>query len=92
MDCRIQRSASLDATVFALSGEIDHQHVVQLEVLFSMGLGPIVLDLANVTLVNEGAVRFLVRAESRGIQLVNCPNDIRSRMANESEYRTDQER
>jgi hypothetical protein len=75
-----------------LSGEVDHQHVVELEVLFSMGLGPIVLDLANVTLVNQGAVSFLVRAESRGIQIVNCPDYVRSWMANESGPRTEAER
>ena len=35
------------------------------------------LDLRNVTLVNEGAVKFLAGCEADGIKLENCPAYIR---------------
>jgi hypothetical protein len=37
----------------------------------------IVLDLRDVTLVNEGAVKFLAGCEADGIKLENCPAYIR---------------
>jgi hypothetical protein len=36
-----------------------------------------VLDLRDVTLVNEGAVKFLADCEADSIQLENCPAYIR---------------
>jgi hypothetical protein len=33
----------------------------------------VVLDLMDVTLVNEGAVKFLAGCESNSINLENCP-------------------
>ena len=71
---RIQRSANGEV-VFTLSGEMDQEPVAELETLInSEPSGPrIVLDLKDVTLVNEDAVIFLERCESNGLTLVNCP-------------------
>jgi hypothetical protein len=35
------------------------------------------LDLEEVTLVDRDSVRFLIRCESEGVQLVNCPLYVR---------------
>ena len=35
------------------------------------------LDLEEVTLLDRDSVRFLIRCESEGIQLVNCPLYVR---------------
>ena len=40
----------------------------------AMGGGPRkILDLSEVTLVDLGVVRFLIRCEDAGIELVHCP-------------------
>lgn len=45
----------------------------------------IVLDLRDVTLVNEGAVKFLAGCEADGIKLENCPAYIRRATAHEDQ-------
>jgi anti-anti-sigma regulatory factor len=71
---RIQRSA-YGEVVFTLSGEMDQEPIAELETLINseMNGARIVLDLKDVTLVNEDAVIFLERCESNGLTLVNCP-------------------
>ena len=75
---RIQRSANGEV-VFTLSGQMDEEPIVELETLInSEATGRrIVLDLRDVTLVNEDAITFLERCESNGITLENCPPYIR---------------
>jgi hypothetical protein len=34
---------------------------------------PVSLDLEEVTLLDRDSVRFLIRCESEGVELVNCP-------------------
>jgi anti-anti-sigma regulatory factor len=71
---RIQRSVNGEV-VFTLSGEMDHEPIAELETLINSETNGtrIVLDLKDVTLVNEDAVIFLERCESNGLTLVNCP-------------------
>jgi hypothetical protein len=71
---RIQRSANREV-VFTLSGEMEQEPMAELETLISSEANGIriVLDLKDVTLVNEDAVIFLERCESSGVSLVNCP-------------------
>jgi hypothetical protein len=75
---RIQRSAK-DDVVFTLSGQMAEEPITELKTLIdSEAAGrPIVLDLKNVTHVNEDAITFLERCESNGITLENCPLYIR---------------
>ena len=75
---RIQRSANGEV-VFTLSGPMDEESIAELETLInSEGNGrPIVLDLKDLTLVNEDAITFLERCESNSITLENCPPYIR---------------
>jgi hypothetical protein len=58
---------------------MDAENVGELEKLFSAEASgrPIVLDLENLTLVNQDVVSFLRHCEAHGIQLKNCPAYIR---------------
>jgi hypothetical protein len=65
--------------VFKLSGRMNAENVGELEKLFSVeasGCG-IVLDLGDLTLVDQDVVSFLGHCEADGIQLKNCPAYIR---------------
>ena len=75
---RIQRSAN-GRVVFMLSGRIEAEDVKELGQLFALetaGL-ELVLDLRDVTLVNQDAVKFLSGCEADSIKLENCPAYIR---------------
>ena len=83
---RIHRSATPDAVVFALSGDMDQEHAAWLhELLASETDGPVTLDLQNVTLVDRAAVQFLGRVEADGTQIVNCPGYVLTWIAAEKD-------
>jgi len=83
---RIHRSATPDAIVFALSGDMDQEHAAWLhELLASETDWHVTLDLQNVTLVDRAAVQFLVRVEADGIRIVNCPGYVRTWIAAEQD-------
>jgi hypothetical protein len=75
---RIYRSENGEV-VFALSGQLDQESVVELETLISSEANGrhIALNLKDLTLVNEDAVIFLERCESNHITLEKCPPYIR---------------
>jgi len=75
---KVQRSAN-GHVVFTLSGRMDAENIAELETLIrSEGNGRrIILDLKDLTLVNQEAVSFLERCEADSITLKNCPAYIR---------------
>ena len=75
---KIQRSAN-DRVVFTLSGRIEAEDVKELRQLLALEtMGQqLVLDLRDVTVVNEAAVRFLAGCEADSIEVENCPAYIR---------------
>jgi len=75
---KVQRSAN-GHVVFTLSGRMDAENIAELETLIrSEGNGRrIILDLKDLTLVNQEAVSFLERCEADSITLRNCPAYIR---------------
>ena len=75
---RIQRSAN-GRVLFTLSGRIEAEEVKEIRQLLALETDgqQLVLDLRNVTLVNEGAVTFLAGCEADSVQLENCPAYIR---------------
>ncbi len=75
---KITRSANGEV-VFKLSGRMGVENVGELEKLFSTEAGSrrIVLDLKDLTLVDQDAVSFLRRCEADNITLRNCPAYIR---------------
>jgi len=63
--------------VFKLSGRLGAENVGELERLFSAEAGRIVLDLKDLTLVDQDVVSFLRRCEADSLKLRNCPAYIR---------------
>jgi len=75
---KVQRSAN-EQVVFTLSGQMDAESIVELEALFESENDDRrrVLDLKDVTLVDQDAVNFLGRCEMENMTLKNCPAYIR---------------
>ena len=75
---RIQRSAN-GQVVFKLSGRMGEDNIAELETLIRSEANGrrLVLDLKDLTLVNQDAVGFLERCEANSITLENCPPYIR---------------
>ena len=79
MTHRIERSTNARGVTFVLSGDMDGDHVTELEALMAaVSNRPVVLDLADVTLVNRDAIGFLAGVEAAGATLINCPEYVRS--------------
>ena len=75
---RVRRKANADV-VFKLSGRLDKDHIVELEMLIAAEGKDrrILLDLKDVTLTGEDGIVFLARCEAAAIALVNCDPYIR---------------
>jgi len=66
--------------LFTLSGRIETtEDIKQLHQLLAVETSGqlLILDLRDVTLVNQAAVEFLRRCEADGIKLENCPLHVR---------------
>jgi anti-anti-sigma regulatory factor len=75
---KIQRSSN-GQVVFTLSGQMDEEHIAELQALIKLeanGRG-IALDLTDLTLVDREAIGFLKRCEVNGIELKNCAGYVR---------------
>jgi len=79
MTLKIQRSEEDRLVVFILSGRIQLEHLPELNHLFEFEAADqsIVLDLAEVRLVDRETVRFLTTCEADGVMLHRCPAYIR---------------
>jgi anti-anti-sigma regulatory factor len=75
---KITREANGEV-VLKLSGRMDSEDLIELETLMtSEAKGRrIILDLKDLTLVDQDAVSFLKRCEAGNITLKNCPPYIR---------------
>ena len=71
---RIQREANGEV-VLRISGRLDRENFAELKKLIESDETDrrIVLDLRELTLVDQDAVRFLEEGDSDGIELRNCP-------------------
>ena len=79
---RIQREAN-GQVVLRISGRLDVEGLPELKQLLQTEEEgrPIVLDLRDLTLVDQEAVRFLEQCESNGIGLRHCAPYIREWIA-----------
>ncbi len=79
MTLRIQKSDDRGVVAFALTGRIEKEHTVELQRLIDKekDFHNIVLELNEVKLVDRDSVQFLMRCETAGIKLQNCPAYIR---------------
>jgi len=76
---KILRSPKGQEVVFVLSGQIDGEHIAELQTLISSEASGqrIALDLRDLTLAGQDAVSFLALCEAEGITLKNCPAYVR---------------
>jgi anti-anti-sigma regulatory factor len=82
MTCKIVRLVERDHLVLLhISGHLQEVHVSMIEELIVKETDPVILDLAEVTLVDREAVRFLAACDVKGIGLRNCPEFIREWMS-----------
>ena len=78
MTCKVVRLVERDQLVLLhMSGHLQEVHVSMIEELIAKETDSVFLDLAEVTLVDREAVRFLAVCKVRGIELRNCPGFIR---------------
>jgi len=78
---RVLRSTNGE-TVFSVCGRVGNEQIEELGIILRSedGSRPLVLDLRDVTLVNNEAVEYFLRCESGGIALRNCPGFVREWM------------
>ena len=75
---RIHRTANGEV-VFTLSGQLDREHVPELEALIAAEGKDrrIILDLRDMTLTGQDGITFLAQYEAAGIALANCDPYVR---------------
>jgi hypothetical protein len=74
---RIEKDCNGCVTRLRLSGRIQSDDIPNVESAMSDGCARKILDLSEVTLVDLAVVRFLIRCEDEGIELVRCPPYVR---------------
>jgi len=81
---KIQRSEN-GATVIALSGRMEREHMVELEKLLKAEPPGrrIVLDLKHLTLAGQSEIDFFAQCEERGVTFANCAPYIREWITNQ---------
>ncbi len=82
---KILRSLDGRRAVFALSGRIEAEHLVELRALVDAEEQYVALDLREVTLVDRDTVRFLAGCEMADVELRNCPAYIRQWIETEAQ-------
>jgi hypothetical protein len=79
---RIEENSDRGTPVLRLSGRVQVGHLGALAAQIGNRPG-VVLDLAEVTLVDVETVRFLCGSEAQGIELRHCPSYVREWMRRE---------
>jgi hypothetical protein len=74
---RIERQSKGRSSNLKLSGRMQADGLAELLAEIEKCTPLPSLDLEEVTLLDRDSVRFLMRCESEGIQLVNCPLYVR---------------
>jgi hypothetical protein len=76
---KILRSTNNNFVNFTLVGRIEGDNLAELKRIIGMEGRDhnLVLDLKDVTLLDQSAIRFLARCESDSVVLENCPAYIR---------------
>jgi len=74
---KIEKHRDECVTRLRLSGRIQLDQIDCIESALRGGLTPRILDLGEVTLVDLEVIRFLIRCEDEGIELIQCPPYVR---------------
>jgi hypothetical protein len=82
---RIDRQSKATSIKLKLSGRLEADGLSELLAEIEKCNPPPSLDLEEVTLLDRDSVRFLIRCESKGVLLVNCPLYVQEWIAREKE-------
>ena len=74
---RIERDSNGCVSTLRLTGRIQSDSIASIQSAMKDGCTRKVLDLTEVTLVDIAVVRFLMRCEYEGVELVACPLYVR---------------
>ena len=85
MTLKIEITADGARTTLRLVGRIQAEHLNEVRAQIRRCQEPVILDLAQVTLVDVDAVRFLGACESRGVDVIHCSPYIREWIAREQD-------
>jgi hypothetical protein len=80
---RIEKDSDGCVCRLRLSGRIQSDHIACIRSAMDDGCTRNILDLSEVNLVDIAVVRFLIRCEDEGIELVQCPPYVREWMLRE---------
>ena len=80
---KIETVPDKSSAVIKLIGWLRSEHLAELRGKIATSGRPVVLEMAEVTLVHVEAVRFLDACESQGVELRHCPAYIREWIAGE---------
>jgi anti-anti-sigma regulatory factor len=80
---KIETATDGQTVVLRLVGRIESMYLGELQAEVRSHRLPLVLDLDQVTLVDQPVVRFFVACEADGIELVHCAPYIRDWMSGE---------
>jgi len=77
MTLKIETASDGKTATLRLCGQIDQEHLAELEAELRRYRLRLVFDLVEVTLVNREGVRFLAAREAEGVELRRCPRYVR---------------
>ena len=80
---KIEMEPDKNGTGIKLIGWLRSEYLAELRAKIGSSGHPVVLEMAEVTLVDVEAVRFLGACETQGIELRHCPAYIREWIARE---------
>ena len=83
MTMKIETTSDGQTAILRLVGRMESQHLGELRAEVRTHRPRLIFDLAEVTLVDVGVVRFLITCEADGIELRNCAPYIRDWMIGE---------
>ena len=83
---KVRRVQNGDGIILRLIGRLEGDELNELEDVLASeaAIRGLILDLADVRLVDQDAVRFLAECKARGARLQNCPAYIREWIAAET--------
>ena len=85
MTLRIEKTRGAHCTTIKLIGRVQAEYLPELKEQIGASAPGVVLELAEVTLVDVDVVRFLSACESKGVQLLHCSAYIREWIVREQE-------
>jgi hypothetical protein len=83
MTLRIETASDGQTATLRLFGRLESGYLDELQAQVRRHRPRLVLDLHEVTLVDQGVVRFLIACEEEGIELQHCAPYIREWMGRE---------